>query len=528
MSFVTGAVARAAIVLVLFNIASKLTALVREIIIAGQYGATAAMDAYLVAFSLPSVLFYLFTGALATVVVPIYSEYAAKGREREAWGLFGTFFHVLLLLLVLVTALGLLLAPWLVRLLAPGFPADTLNLAISLTRWMFPLLIFSGVTALFSGLLNAKNIFAITALNGPLSNVAVIVAVIALGCQWGIYGMALGVLAGGVAGVLVQLPALRRTGFSFRPGVALNHPDLKKIFKLIIPITVGFSISETYILIDRFLASGLAEGSIAALNYANRLIQMPLGLFVTAVGTAVFPALTRRAAVKDWRGLGEGVLRSLRLVVLACIPAAVMLLVLREPLITLFFQRGAFDARAAGMTSIALFFYAFGLVGQAGEFILARGFFSLQDTRTPMLLSAVAVLVNLGFSLTLIGPLQHGGLALANSIAALVNMVLLTIFLHRRLGGMWAPGMWWFAVAVLLATAAMGGIIQIMSRWLGLAAAAGSFVLTVQVGLVAAAGLAVYLLVLTLLRVEESKQMWHFVRHNLQRLNIKKTNHNEG
>lgn len=517
MSFVTGTVARAAIVLILFNVASKLTALVREIVIAGQYGATAAMDAYLVAYSLPSVLFYLFTGALATVVVPVYSEYAAKGREREAWGLFGTFFHVLLLLLVLVTALGLLLAPWLVRLLAPGFPADTLHLAVSLTRWMFPLLIFSGLTALFSGLLNAKNIFAITALNGPLSNVAVIIAIIALGSQWGIYGMALGVLAGGVAGALVQLPALRRTGFTFRPGVAINHPDLKKIFKLIIPITIGFSISETYILIDRFLASGLAEGSIAALNYANRLIQMPLGLFVTAVGTAVFPALTRRAADQDWRGLGEGVLRSLRLVVLVCVPAAVVLLVLREPLITLFFQRGAFDARAAGMTSIALLFYTFGLVGQAGEFILARGFFSLQDTRTPVVLSAIAVLVNLGLSLTLIGPMQHGGLALANSIAALVNMTLLTIFLHRRLGGMWVPGMWRFVAAVLFASVTMGGIIQMMNCWIGLKAAAGVFMLAAQVGLAAAAGLVFYLLILTVLRVEETSQMWRYVRQSLLR-----------
>ncbi|MDF9406958.1 MAG: putative peptidoglycan biosynthesis protein MurJ [Pelotomaculum sp. PtaB.Bin013] len=512
MSFVTGAVARAAIVLVLFNVASKLTALVREMVIARQFGATSAMDAYLVAFSLPSVLFYLFTGALSTVVVPIYSEYAAAGREREAWGLFGTFFNVLLLLLVVVTALGLLLAPWLVKLLAPGFPGDTLSLAISLTRWMFPLLIFSGLTALFSGLLNARNVFAITALNGPLSNIAVIIAVLALGSLWGVYGMTLGVLVGGVAGAVVQLPALRRVGFSFRPGVALNHPDLKKIFKLILPITIGFSISETYILIDRYLASGLAEGSIAALNYANRLIQMPLGLFVTAVGTAVFPSLTRKAAEKDLRGLGEGVLRSLRLVVLACVPSAIVLLVLREPLVTLFFKRGVFDDRAAGMTAIALFFYAFGLVGQAGEFILTRGFFSLQDTRTPMVLSAIAVLVNLGFSLALIGSLRHGGLALANSIAALVDMILLTFFLNRRLGGMWAPGMWRFILFVMLASLAMGGAIEAMSSWLNLPAASGTITLAGQVGLVATAGLVVYLAALTVLRIEEARRLWDFVK----------------
>jgi len=517
LSLISGTIARATIVLVLFNILSKLTALVREVVIARQFGATAAMDAYLVAFSLPSVLFYLFTGALATVVVPVYSEYAARGREQEAWGLFGTFFNILLLLLVLVTALGLLLAPWLVKLLAPGFQGDTLSLAVALTRWMFPLLIFSGLSALFSGLLNARNIFAVTALNGPLSNLAVIIAVLALGSLWGVYGMALGVLAGGVAGAVVQLPALCRTGFRFRPGVAINHPDLKKIFRLVLPITLGFSISETYILIDRFLASGLAVGSISALNYANRLIQMPLGLFVTAVGTAVFPALTRRAAEKDMRGLSEGVRRSLRLVVLVCLPAAVLLLVLREQLVTLFFQRGAFDARAAGMTAVALFFYAFGLVGQAGEFILVRGFFSLQDTRTPMLLSAVAVLINLAFSLVLIGPLQHGGLALANSIAALANMIMLTVFLHRRVASLWVPEMWRFVALVLLASVVMGGVVKAVSRWVSLLAVSGTLALAVQVSLAAAAGLAIYLVMLTVLRLREALQLWGFFKRTIIR-----------
>ncbi|OPX88052.1 MAG: putative peptidoglycan biosynthesis protein MurJ [Pelotomaculum sp. PtaB.Bin104] len=511
MSFVTGTIARAAFVLILFNVLSKLTALVREVVIARQFGATAAMDAFLVAFSLPSVLFFLFTGAVATVVVPVYSEYIARGEEREAQDLFGTFFNVLLLFLVLATALGMLFAPVLVKMLAPDFPADTASLAVMLTRWMFPFLIFSGLSALFTGLLNARNIFAVTALNGPLSNIAVIVAVLALGGLWGVQGMALGVLAGGVAGAVVQLPALRRTGYHFRPGVALNHPDLKKIFKLLLPITIGYSISETYILIDRYLASGLAVGSIAALNYANRLIQMPLGLFVTAIGTAMFPALTRRAAENDLSGLGEGVRRSLRIVVLVCVPAAVLLLVLREQLVTLFFQRGAFDARAAEMTAVALFFYSFGLVGQAGEFILARGFFSVQNTRTPMVLSAVAVLINLGLSLTLIGPLQHGGLALANSIAAISNMVMMIYFLNRRIAGLWLPEMWWFSARVLLAALVTTGLLQVIIQTAGLFDATGMIDSAVQVGLAAAIGLAVYLLALTVLRLSEAGQFWDLV-----------------
>jgi len=515
LSPAAGTIARAALVLLIFNILSKLTALVREVVIARQFGATAEMDAYLVAFSIPSVLFFLFTGALATVVVPVYSEYAARGREQEAWGLFGTFFNALLVILILTTAAGLLCAPWLVKLLAPGFQETSVSLAVELTRLMFPLLIFSGLASLFGGLLNARNIFAVTALNAPLSNIAVIVAVLTLSGFLGVHGMALGVLAGGVAAALVQLPALRRAGFRFRPGVPFNHPDLKKIFRLLLPITVGLSISQTYILIDRFLGSGLAAGSISALNYANRLIQMPVGLFATALGTAVFPSLTRRAAGKDLRGLGEGVRRALRLIILVCVPASVVLLVLREPLVVLFFERGAFDARATGMTAAALFFYSFGLVGWAGEFVLARGFFSLQDTRTPVKISAVAVTVNLALSLALIGPMQHSGLALANSTAALTNMTLLLIYLNRRVAGLWDLAMGRFIATVLLAAGVMGAAVHMLLPRVEAAVSAGTLLLALQVSLATAAGMAVYAVVLALLRVEEVRSLWGILKNML-------------
>lgn len=517
MTRAAGTIARAAIILVIFNILSKLTALIREMVTARQFGATAETDAFFVAFTIPSVLFYLFTGALATVVVPVFSEYAAAGRERDAWKLFGTLFNVLLFLLGLGTVLGLAAAPLLVKIIAPGLSQSAADLAVQLTRIMFPLLIFSGFAALFSGLLNAKNIFAVTALNGPLSNIAVIAAIILLGGLWGVRGMALGVLVGGLAGALVQLPALKGTGFQIRPGVPLNHPDLKKILTLIIPITVGISVSEVYILIDRFLASGLVEGSISALNYALKLAQIPAGLFATAIGTAVFPSLTRLAAVNELSGLGEGVRKALRLVIAVCIPAAVILLVLREPLVTLFYFRGAFDLKAVQMTSVALFFYSFGVAGLAGEFVLVRGFYSLQDTRTPVIISITAVLVNLAFSLALIGPLKHGGLALANSIAALTGTTLLIIFLNRRVKGLWIPEMWRFLALVAAAAAAMGGAVQGLDSLAGSSAPGGVLSLAARLGLEAFAGLVVYVLLLTAFRLEETRQLWSAVGRGLCR-----------
>ena len=509
MSMFSGIVARATIVLILLNATSKLTAVVREALFASHFSVSAAADAYTFASTFPTVLFYLFAGALTTVVVPIYSEYAAQGREREAWKLFGTLFYILLAILLVVTVLGVLAAPGLVRVFAPDFAGQTVDMSVGLIQIMFPFLIFSGLAALFSGLLNARNVFAITALNGPLGNVAVILAILVLSGKWGIYGVAGGMVAGALAGGLVQIPYLRRAGFRFSPGVALNHPDLKRILLLVLPITISYSISETYIIIDRYLASGLPVGSIAALSYANKLIQMPLGLFVIAVGTAVFPTLTQQASRGDFNKLGETVLKSLRLVILICLPAAVALIVMRVPLVTLFYKRGVFDDAALVMTVIPLFFYSFGLIGQAGEFILVRGFFAMQDTRTPMLLSAFAVLVNLGLCLLLIGPLKHGGLALANALAALLNMSLLFTFLHRRIGGLWTRELARFIPKVLLATLAMAAAVTGLSGLMGLNAVAVPTVkLAVEVILAATGGGAVFLAVLALLRVEEFRLAW--------------------
>ena len=551
MSTFSGVVARATVVLILLNITSKLTAVVREALFASHFSVSAVADAYTFAATFPTVLFYLFAGALTTVVVPIYSEYASEGREREAWGLFGTLFCILLSILLIVTVLGVVAAPWLVRIFGDFSDVGDIRigLSIQLVRIMFPFLIFSGLAALFSGLLNARNVFAVTALNGPLGNVAVILAILLFSSQWGIYGVAVGMLAGALAGAAVQIPSLYRAGFRFFPVAPLNHPDLRRILMLVLPITLSYSISETYIIIDRYLASGLPVGSIAALNYANKLIQMPLGLFVIAVGTAVFPTLSRQANKGDLRSLGETVRSSFRLVILICLPAAVTLLVMRAPIATLFYKRGEFGEYALLMTMIPLFFYAFGLIGQAGEFILVRGFFAMQDTRTPMYLSAFAVLVNLGLCLALIGPLKHGGLALGNALAALLNMSLLFFFLHRRLGNLWTGDLGRFVPAVLAAALAMAAALYGLSGLLGLntamlptvtitaqaalvmsalisgviglpemsAVAVPTVRLAIQASAVALAGCGVFLGVLALLRVEETGLLWAGIKKLMHR-----------
>lgn len=496
---------QATLLIFFFNLLSRLLGLVREQVIAYQFGVSAVTDAYLVAFTLPNVLFTILTGALATVVVPVFNEYAVKGRRDEAWQLFSSVFNLVLAVLLGVTVIGGGLAPFLVKLLAPKLAPSVLALAADLARIMFPVLVFSGLAALFTGLLNANNIFGITAFSGSVNNLVIIAAAMTLGEIMGIHGLAWGTTAGMAAAALVQLPALRWAGFRYRPtAFDWRHPGVRKVFYLVLPVAIAISINQIYIIIDRFLASGLPEGSIAALNFSNKLIQLPVNLFVLALGTAVFPSLTRWVAEGRQRETLDAVRRALRLVFLVAVPSAVGLIVLRYPIVRLLFERGAFDERATGMTATAVLFYSVGLAAFAANVILTRGFYAFQDTRTPVRLTLVAVLANLILSLILMRPLLHGGLALANSCAGIINTFLLSRYLVRKLPGLWDASWFRFVFDVAAASATMalaaGTVNAVLEPRL---AALGAPGLALQVGCAILAGAAAYLVACCILRVEE-------------------------
>jgi putative peptidoglycan lipid II flippase len=495
---------QATLLIAVLNFLSRVLGLGREIAIAHQFGATFATDAYLVALTIPSILFMVFSQALATVVVPVFTEYKARGETAEAWRVAAAVVNLLLLVLAAVTVTGLALAPVLVRLIAPGFDGAVLELAVTLTRIMFPLLVFSGLATVFNGFLNANNIFGIPAFSGAVNNLVIIAAALTLGSLFGIHGLACGTVLGMVAAGLVQLPSLYRAGFRFRPVIDRRHPGVKKVWHLMLPITLGIAISQLYILIDRVLASLLVEGSIAALNFANKLIQLPVSLFVLALSTAVFPTLTTWAAEGKEAEVRHTLRRALRIIVLTTLPAAVGLMVLRYPVVQLLFERGAFDERATALTAFALLFYAVGLVGLAANILLTRGFYAFQDTRTPVKLLVVNVVLNLALSLALMGPLQVGGLALASSLAALVNTGLLVRFMDRRLPGLWCPAEWCrFGAGVLAASGLLAIAVYAVNAALAGVVPPGTIGLILQVGGAIAAGVAAYVAACLLLGLEE-------------------------
>lgn len=426
-------IASAAGGIVLMNLFSRLLGFGREMVIADEFGASMAVDAYLVAYTIPYFLQAILGAALVTAAVPIFTQYIVDDNKDEAWKVASILINLTGLILVGFTVLGVVGASLLVKMMAPGFGPEAAELATFLTKIMFPTVIFMGVGMLLTGILNAFHFFAVPAFAPGFSSLVIILTVIFLGGQYGIYGLAVGTLVSMVGFLLVQFPLLKKLKFKYTFSLDYSHPAVKKVGVTIMPIVIGVAVNQIYFALNRIFASGLAEGSIAALNYAMRLMNLPLGIFVVAVSTAIFPALAAQAIKNEKRELGHTLMRGLRLVTLVSIPAAVGLIVLAEPVVRLLFERGAFDHRATLMTAQALVFFSIGMFAQAANLVITRAYYAVDDVRTPVIMSLISVGVNLILSFILVTPMGHGGLALANSLAATVNTVLLYFYLNRHL-----------------------------------------------------------------------------------------------
>ncbi|MGQ9511718.1 murein biosynthesis integral membrane protein MurJ [Thermodesulfitimonas sp.] len=504
-------IVRATFLILALSLLSRFLGLGREMAIAYAFGAKAKADAFFVASIIP----YTFSGvvgtALATVIVPVFAGYAAQGRQREVWQLLSRLLNAALVLMLVLSLLGVAAAPLLTRALGGGFPPATLTLATKLTVAMMPAIIFLTVAGIFGGILNANNIFGPPALGPAIMNVMVITGVLAGARFLDVYGVALGVVAGSLAYAAVQLPALRHVGFAYTPACDLWHREVRRVGALLLPVMLASGIGQVYTFIDWRLASGLAEGSIAALNYANKLMNLPQGLLVTAVTTAIFPTLSRLAAEQP-EAMAATLRRALKWILLLGVPGAVGLITLRAPVVMLLFERGAFDARATGMTAQALLCYAVGLAAFCLNLPLTRGFFAFQDTWTPLLISAATVPIKLLLSLALVRVLHHAGLALATSVTITLNMCLLSYLLYRRLPALFDASFCHFAGRLLLAAALMGVGVYVADGYLAAHLKTAGLGLLCRVAADIAAGALLFFAAALLLRLDELLYLCNLLR----------------
>jgi len=430
------------------TLVSRVLGFTRDIIIANLFGTTLFAQAFVVSFRIPNILRDLIgEGAANAAFVPVLTEYHAKRTENQFWHLANNLLFILILILFAISVLGVFFAPIIVRLIAPGFMGDPgkLALTISLTRIMFPFIFLIGITAYGMGVLNSLNHFAAPAFAPALLNVGVLFFLIFLCPKIGVKGLAFGVLVGGVLQVLLIAIALRRYGFYFvsyqkgalKEKIGFGHPAVKRIWRLLIPRFFGSAVYQLSVIVDNIFSTFewiVGIGAPAALWYAYRLFHLPLAIFGIALSTAALPRMSREVAKGDIPALKETISFSLRSVFLVLIPAGIGLATLGRPIIQILFQRGEFTLYSTYITQSVLFYYSFGLFACGGIKILVNAFFSLGDTKTPVKIAAISLFVNLVLNAILMWPLKVGGLALATSIAASCNFLMLYTALKRKIG----------------------------------------------------------------------------------------------
>ncbi len=421
------------------TLASRILGFIRDAVIAWFFGAGFSSDAFIAAFRIPNLLRRLFAeGSLSSAFIPVFMEYTVNQGQAEAFHLARSAFRLVGIVLIVVAICGVMLSPWIVRLIAPGFSADKLALTITLTRLMFPYIFFIGLVALCMGILNVLGHFATPAFAPVLLNLAIIGSAIFISpsLPQPVMGLAVGVLLGGFLQLALQLPVLIKKRFYFWQASRWLHPGLKRVGTLIPPVIVGGAVYQINILVGTLLASLLEQGSVTYLYFADRLVQFPLGIFAIATATAVLPSLSRQAAAGDIDKLKDTFDHTLKLVFFITIPASVGLIVLREPIVALLFKRGEFDVRATLLTAQPLLYYSMGLWAFSAVRIVAAVFFALQDTRTPAIMAGISIVANIFLGVVLMNPLSHGGLALATSLASMLNLGLLLGVLRTRLGNL--------------------------------------------------------------------------------------------
>jgi len=431
---------------------SRILGLCRELIFAGLFGAGRGMDAFITAFRAPNLLRDLFAeGALSTAFVTVFSQKIATEGEESAWTLAAKMASLTVVFMSLVSLLGVIFAPQLIYVLAPGFAPDKVLLTVLLTRVMYPFILLVSLAALAMGMLNAKNIFTAPALASSFFNLGSIVGGVVFGWwldphfgERALTGLALGTLLGGLLQLLVQMPSLYRAGFHWILDCRWRDPGVRQVLSLMLPAVIAASAVQVNVMINSIFASYLGDGPVSWLSFSFRLMQLPLGVFGVAIATVTLPVVSRMAILGDMKQFCFTLARAMRLALFLTLPAAIGLMVLAEPIIALIYQRGKFQILDTLHTAEALQFYALGLVAYSCIKVLTPAFYSINHRWTPMTISFISIAFNFCFNLFFIFHLKmgHKGLALSTALAAILNMGMLVFFMTRFAGTLHLRKLW--------------------------------------------------------------------------------------
>lgn len=459
----------------IITMVSRVLGYIRDAVSAALLGVGMVSDAFFVAFRIPNLLRNLLAeGALSSAFIPVFTEYLEKKKKADIWNLAANVLTLLTVVLIIITAAGIFFAKYIVKIIAPGFSNDPVkfSLTVELTKYLFPFILFVSIAALFLGILNSLKKFSIPAFAPVVLNISMICAGLFLCPALGstpekqVWGWVIGALFGAFLEIVIQLLPSIKSGFKLKFFIDLKEKGLQKIIKLMIPATIGQSVTQINLLINTILASLLLEGSVTYLYYGNRLMQLPFGVFGVAIATVSFTYISQYAARKDFAGLGEIIHSSLKQAFFIVIPASAGLIFLSLPINALLFHYGRFEYADAVNTAKASIMYCIGIFAFTGIKILTQVFYSIDRSATAVKISVFSMILNVILCILLMFPLKYLGLALAASIAGIIQFFVLYYYIRKYIGNLKTIDLIIFSIKVIIISIIMGVFVLLFSNFL--------------------------------------------------------------
>lgn len=506
--------AKATIGLMLATIVAKVLGFGRELVLASYYGASMYSDAYITAMNIPFVLFTVIGSTLATVFIPIYFKVNNELGEKKSLEFVNNTFNIVIILCTILSILGILFTTYLVKIFAMGFEGQSLKVSIDFTRITIISIVFMGLTYIMTSYLQIKNNFVIPGIMSVPKNIIIIIAIV-LSAKYNPYMMIWGALLGTIVEFLFIYLFARRSGYKYQPFINIGDRYIKEMSFLMLPVLIGVSVNQLNKMIDRTLASTLVEGSVSALNYANKLNGFVMALFITSVASVVYPMLSKLSNEEDKKEFINSIVKSINSIVVLVLPISVGAIVLAHPIVKLLFERGEFDARATSMTAIALIMYSLGMVAFGLRDILGKVFYSVKDTKTPMINGIITVGINIILNFMLIKTLGLAGLSLATSVSAIICIFLLFNSLKKKIGYFGQDRIIKTTLKSLISSVIMGVITYFGYHLISSIIGSGFIYELLSLFVAILAGAIVYAILVIILKVEEVNIIINMIKKKL-------------
>jgi putative peptidoglycan lipid II flippase len=512
-----GRIARSTAFFSIATAASRVAGLAREVVAAGYYGISGPMSAFTIAFQVPNLIRALFAdAALQPAFVPVFTELLGKKAYKEAFRLASTMLLLVTMILGAITALFVLLAPVIMPVFAPGFEGEILDLTVSLSQVLFPILVLLGISGIVVGILNSYDRFGAFAISPLFWNLTIILVLVVLEPMFHgqdrIYAYAIAILVGTLVQLLIPAWDLRHTPYRFEFSFDWRHPGVRRVLLLMLPVTISLGLINFNLLINSFFGSLVSDQAPAAIDKAFRIYQLPQGIFSVAIATVLFPTLARFANAGEMENLRATMANGMRQILFVLVPAAAAILALSDPMIRLIYQRGEFDPAETAVVATALFWFAFSLPTNGLYLLQTRTFFSLQKPWQATALATIDLVVSALAALALYKPFGVGGIVAGTGIGTTVAVIAQAVILRRRFGGLELRRLFSTGLRITIAAAALAGVGWLVWDVLDEALGRGLLGQIVSLGVGLGAGGLVYVAVVKLLRVEELEQMTRLLR----------------